>query len=268
MRTVLLSSTLLRHHYVANAVADALDLVGVWQEEKSFVPHSYAANAEDREVIASHFAARDASEELFFGGHRRLGLQSGARLRVGGPGIINDADEIADMEALDPHVVLVFGTGLLRAGIIERFAGRIINLHLGLSPYYRGAGTNFWPLVNRQPEYVGATIHYLDAGIDTGPIVAHARPEMALADGPHEIGNKAIIAGADALIQVARAHGCGAIASVAQTVGGRLCQRKDFSAASVRTLWRNFETGMIGDYLARRAERDAAVDLLPIPVGR
>lgn len=263
-RTLVLTSTYLRHQYVVNVVASALDVLGVWQEQKSFRPELFARTAEERDVIARHFAARDASEELFFADHHRLELQTGARLRVGAPGIINDADNIAEMQALAPDVVLVFGTGLLRGGIISAFAGRIINLHLGLSPYYRGSGTNFWPLVNREPEYVGATIHYLDAGIDTGPMIAHARPNMAAADGPHEVGNKAIVSGAAALIAAARAHANGHVASVPQQDGGRLYQRKDFSAKAVRQLWHNFETGMLPDYLAHKAARDARLNLLSV----
>ena len=116
--------------------------------------------------------------------------------RVVSAGACNDPAEVALMAALGPDVVLVFGTGILREPLLSAFDGRIINIHLGLSPYYRGAGTNFWPLVNREPEYVGATIHYLDAGIDTGPILAHARPTIARGDGPHDIGNKTIVAAA------------------------------------------------------------------------
>jgi len=48
---------------------------------------------------------------------------------------------------------------------------------------------------------------------------------------------------------------------------GRLYQRKDFTAESVRTLWQNFENGLITEYLAHKAERDAAIDLLPLPAG-
>jgi hypothetical protein len=140
--------------------------------------------------------------------------------------------------------------------------GRIINIHLGLSPYYRGAGTNFWPLVNREPEYVGATIHYLDAGIDTGPILAHARPRIDHGDGPHDIGNKTIVAAADALLEAATAHVAGQARAVPQTGGGRLYQRKDFNADAVRTLYRNFDTGMIDEYLAARVSRDAALCLI------
>ena len=78
-----------------------------------------------------------------------------------------------------------------------------MNIHLGLSPYYRGAGTNFWPLVNGEPEYCGATIHILDGGVDTGPVIAHVRPEIAAGDGPHDIGNKTIVAAAGALADAA-----------------------------------------------------------------
>jgi methionyl-tRNA formyltransferase len=185
-------------------------------------------------------------------------------LRVGPPGLINDEDAIDEMARLEPDVVLVFGTGLLRLPIIERFVGRVINLHLGLSPYYRGAGTNFWPLVNREPEYVGATIHYLDAGIDTGPMIAHARPDIGASDGPHEIGNKAIVAAADVLVAAARAHAAGVLRPVPQPAGGRLYQRKHFTADAVRRLEANFESGMIPEYLADRAARDARLQLLTL----
>jgi methionyl-tRNA formyltransferase len=166
------------------------------------------------------------------------------------------------MAVRQPDVVLVFGTGILREPLLSEFEGRIINIHLGLSPYYRGAGTNFWPLVNREPEYVGATIHYLDAGIDTGAILAHARPSVDRTDGPHDLGNKTIVAAAEGLLRAAAAHVAGTAQPVAQWSGGRLYQRKDFSAEAVRTLYRNFESGMIDEYLANRPARDAALRLV------
>ena len=169
------------------------------------------------------------------------------------------------MEACRPDVVAVFGTGLLGRGIIDRFGGRIINIHLGLSPYYRGAGTNFWPLVNREPEYVGATILYLDAGIDTGPIIGHVRPEVARDDGPHDIGNKAIVAAAYGLQAAMRAHIAGRIRAVPQSDKGRLYQRKDFSAAAVRRLADNVSTGMIPEYLDQKPARDASLALVALP---
>ena len=268
MKAVLLTSTHRRHQAVANYLATRLDLVGVWQEAKTFVPERYAASADDEAVIQAHFAAREASEAEYFSNDAALRLDARAvRRSVAGNGC-SSPGEVAEMAALRPDVLLVFGTGILREPLLSTFAGRMLNIHLGLSPYYRGAGTNFWPLVNREPEYVGATIHYLDAGIDTGPIVAHARPAVAPGDGPHDLGNKTIVAAARLLADAAEAHVGGRVAPSPQHGAGRLYQRKDFTADAVRRLHRNFETRMIEEYLADQARRDAALHLveLKLPV--
>ncbi len=262
MRAILLTSTFRRHVFVANTIGARCDLVGVWQEEKSFRPERYATNADDEVVIQRHFANRDESEAAYFSAHDTVHAGIGAAHRVVSVGGCNDPSEVAQMAALQTDVVLVFGTGILREPLLSAFEGRIINIHLGLSPYYRGAGTNFWPLVNREPEYVGATIHYLDAGIDTGPMLAHARPDITRGDGPHDIGNKTIVAAVDALLVAAASHVGGTARPVPQWSAGRLYQRKDFSADAVRRLHHQFETGMIDEYLASRGSRDAALRLV------
>jgi folate-dependent phosphoribosylglycinamide formyltransferase PurN len=264
MRAILLTSTFRRHVFVANTLAEGCDLVGVWQEEKSFRPERYARTAGEEAVIERHFRSRDESEERDFASAGGVQVQRGAVHRLVTAGACSSPDEVTLMSATNPDVALVFGTGILREPFLSAFEGRILNIHLGLSPYYRGAGTNFWPLVNREPEYVGATIHYLDAGIDTGPILAHARPHIERGDGPHDVGNKTIVAAAHTLLRAAAAHVAGVAHAVPQWGGGRLYQRKDFSADAVQTLYRNFETGMIDDYLAARATRDSALRLIEL----
>ncbi|MGE0444155.1 MAG: formyl transferase [Vicinamibacterales bacterium] len=261
VRAIVLTSSMRRHQFVANRLAERVEVAGVWLEQKSFEPMRYAASPDDEAVIRRHFDARDASETAFFAAHAALRVGDAEVTRVG-PNGCNDPQEIDRMRALAPAVVLVFGTGLLRQPLIDTFPGRILNIHLGLSPYYRGAGTNFWPLVNGEPEYCGATIHYLDAGVDTGPIIAHARPEIAAGDGPHDIGNKTIIAAADTLADAAIAFAAGPLPGVPQAGGGRVYKRADFSADAVRRLYGNFSSGMIDRYLRDRAARDARLALV------
>lgn len=263
MRTILLTSTYLRHEFVIREAAKKTKLVGVWREAKTFDPFKgVSPESEDEKIIARHFEARDRSEEKYFASNPEW-RNPGLILRQVEPGGINLPREIEIMRELKPDVVLVFGSGLLKIPLIEAFQGRIINMHLGLSPYYRGSGTNFWPLVNREPEYVGATIHYLDAGIDTGPILAHARPEIGLGDGPHDLGNKTIQAGCEMLIRTAQKHfEEGPLRGVTQWQKGRFYQMKDFSAEAVRTLYQNFESGMIEEYLTQKAQRDSRLRLI------
>jgi len=266
MQILVLTSTFRRHNFVINTLVSSFDVVGVWQEAKSFKALRFADTADEETLITDHFTLRDAAEAKYFPGHSKPRLSRGAVHRRIPVAAINDSSEIARMEACKPDVVAVFGTGLLSRGIIERFGGRIINIHLGLSPYYRGAGTNFWPLVNREPEAVGATILYLDAGIDTGDIIGHVRPDVLPEDGPHDVGNKAITAAAQGLLLAVRAHVAGRVRAVPQTEGGRLYQRKDFSASAVQQLRDNFATGMISEYLDQKALRDARFALIALPV--
>lgn len=54
---------------------------------------------------------------------------------------------------------------------VERFASRrLFNIHFSALPRYRGVFTSIWPILNGE-ESVGVTLHYMDPGIDTGPIV-------------------------------------------------------------------------------------------------
>ncbi|MBI3306195.1 MAG: hypothetical protein HYZ84_00105 [Candidatus Omnitrophica bacterium] len=263
MRTLLLTSTFLRHEFVIREAAEKTELVGVWQESKTFDPFkNILKENNDEKIIRHHFEVRNRSEEKYFRSESKISKNVMRRVDPGG---INLSEEIETMKALKPDVVLVFGSGLLKVPLIESFKGRIINMHLGLSPYYRGSGTNFWPLVNREPEFVGATIHYIDPGIDTGPILAHARPIIAIGDGPHDIGNKAIQAGCEVLIRAAQKHHEeGPMRGVAQWQKGRFYQIKDFKAEAVRRLYQNFETGMIEEYLHHKAERDSRLKLIEL----
>lgn len=258
MRAILLTSCMRRHQFVANTLAARMELAGVWQEQKSFQPLKYAGSADDEAAIQRHFDARDASEHEWFADHAVVRAPS-HQVRPGG---CNAPAELEAMRRLQPDVVLVFGTGLLKQPFIDAFDGRIINIHLGLSPYYRGAGTNFWPLVNGEPEYCGATIHFLDIGVDTGPIVAHVRPDIQAGDGPHDIGNRIIAAAAEAQADAAIAHARSPLRGVPQAGGGREYRRADFSAAAVARLYENFANGMIEAYLADRLRRDAKLALV------
>ena len=67
-----------------------------------------------------------------------------------------------------------------------------MNIHLGLSPFYRGQATNFCAFVNDELHFIGATFHKIDKGIDTGPIIHQMRARIFKDDNVHSIGNRLI----------------------------------------------------------------------------
>ena len=75
------------------------------------------------------------------------------------------------IKALRPDIGLsvLFGY-ILRPEFLDLFPAGVVNLHPAYLPYNRGAYPNVWSIVERTP--AGVTLHYIDAGVDTGDIIA------------------------------------------------------------------------------------------------
>ena len=58
---------------------------------------------------------------------------------------------------------------IIRQDAIDQLDCPIFNLHVSYLPYNRGAHPNFWSFYDNTPS--GVSIHLVDGGIDTGPIV-------------------------------------------------------------------------------------------------
>ena len=96
------------------------------------------------------------------------------------------------LEALDgckPDLVVLAGfLVVLSRDIIERYRGRIINIHPSLIPSFCGEG--FYGLkvheeaLKRGVKVTGATVHFVDEGCDTGPIILQKAVPVEEGDTP------------------------------------------------------------------------------------
>lgn len=75
------------------------------------------------------------------------------------------------LRRLNPDLVFVFGVPKLLAPALGATAAPFINLHPGATPMYRGVHTGYWALANNDVSCFSATIHVIDNGLDTGPII-------------------------------------------------------------------------------------------------
>ena len=118
-----------------------------------------------------------------------------------------------------PDVIVVYGTRIIRSNIFER-AGRItLNMHTGLSPFYRGDSTLFWPVYYNDPTHLGVTVHELVASIDGGDIATTVPVIYTKGDSEADLFAKGVKAGTAAYIK-----------SVEAALDGTLvCQPQDLS---------------------------------------
>ena len=268
MRVGILTSVDTRHRYFVNTLRARVDVVAIGYEQTGYHPADTAPkdlSPVEARIVADHFADRDRQEATFFGHDAEFVRPSAAcgafRIEAGS---LNTKDTCERLTSADVETVVVYGTNLIKPPLLGQWPRRMINMHLGLSPYYRGTATNFYPLLNEEPEYVGATIHLIDAGIDSGAIVHHARPIILPDDTPHTIGCKAILVGLEKMVTALEALECGKMEAVSQwsVPDARLYLRKDYHPHQVVTLYRLLNEGLIPKYAARAEAASARLRLI------
>ena len=262
MRAIVLTSTMRRHVFVANTLAARLDVVA--RVAGAQVVRAAALRRQRR-------TTRRSSRGTSTPARRRRTRSSppttpcAARRRSWStPGGCNDPDAIEAMRAHGPGR----GAGV-RHGPAEAAAARpvsrpCLNIHLGLSPVLPRRGHQLLAARERRARILRRHDPHLDAGVDTGPIIAHVRPDIAAGDGPHDIGNKTIVAAASALADAADAlHARPAERRAAAGRRPRLQARRLLGrrrAPPVRQLRQRHDA----EYLRQPRARDAALSLVPM----
>jgi phosphoribosylglycinamide formyltransferase 1 len=92
-----------------------------------------------------------------------------------------------EIEARRADLILLAGyMRILSSGFIERFRNRILNIHPSLLPAFPGADAQrqAW---DYGVKVSGCTVHFVDEGVDTGPIVAQRTVEVKETDGPEDL---------------------------------------------------------------------------------
>ncbi|MCR5848703.1 MAG: phosphoribosylglycinamide formyltransferase [Lachnospiraceae bacterium] len=93
------------------------------------------------------------------------------------------------LNEINPDLIVLAGfLVVIPPKVTEVFKGRIINIHPSLIPSF--CGTGFYGLkvheaaLKRGVKITGATVHYVDEGTDTGPIIMQKAVEVKEGDTP------------------------------------------------------------------------------------
>jgi methionyl-tRNA formyltransferase len=87
---------------------------------------------------------------------------------------VNDKATVALLTSLRPDLVVVHGTRIIAAQVLESAGCPVVNMHAGITLRYRGVHGGYWALAEQHPDWVGTTVHLVDPGIDTGGILAQS----------------------------------------------------------------------------------------------
>jgi methionyl-tRNA formyltransferase len=120
---------------------------------------------------------------------------------------INDPAVFDAVRSIQPTLTIVSGTNLLKQALIETIqqSGKLINLHTGISPYVRGGPncTN-WCLATGQFGLIGNTVMWIDAGIDSGNLIATEQTPLDGAESLTDLHVKVMDHAHDLLVRCVR----------------------------------------------------------------
>lgn len=95
--------------------------------------------------------------------------------------LVTTEEQLSLVERLEPDVVVAVGfRHIVPEEVLEIPERGCINVHPGYLPHARGFNPNVWSIVEGVP--AGATMHYMDPGVDTGDVIARRRVETTFAD--------------------------------------------------------------------------------------
>lgn len=128
----------------------------------------------------------------------------------------NAPESVVQLKEWSPDLIIFTGGDILRERALQVPRLGVLNVHLGLLPEIRGMSSPEWSLLKHIP--VGITIHYMDAGIDTGPILQRCEfLDVARCESLSDLRNRLIAFGVEKLAEVVAALARGTIAATAQS---------------------------------------------------
>lgn len=255
MRVLLFSGSHSRHLFVLAQLLklDAEFRVVVMQRE-SVMPKSPENIADrDRANFKRHFEKRFEIESASFGELNYESTYSGIEKFVCDSNTLNSKETVEFVRKHPSDVCIVFGCDLINGELLQSLPKLSLNFHLGLSPWYKGSATLFWPFYFMEPQCAGITIHKIVAAADAGEILHQSVPVLKAGMGIHDVGVATVLQGANNVVEALKRLIAGNnLIFTPQRTLGRLYLTRDFEPQHLRVNYDLFDDRMVDEYLKGR----------------
>ena len=179
MKVTLFTSNNHRHNYLINLLSNFCDELCVVQECKTLFTGKNDEKYQNKNIIEEYFnKVLEAQNKIFneeFVNKNNKNIKSLPVLY----GELNKLSLSFLKDFLKSDIYVVFGSSYIKGELVDFLVKqKAINIHAGVSPYYRGTDCNFWALYDDNTHLVGTTIHLLSKGLDSGSMLYHAMSNL------------------------------------------------------------------------------------------
>ena len=258
MKLILFSGTHPRHLFINQELLKHFDeTLVVLMEREELLPEPPAPLlSHDRDLFIKHFKNRNIVESATYGNLDAQEVYAGCQIINVKPYELNTDDVAAMVRKFNPDFCFIFGAGLILDPVIDELPKDKINMHLGLSPWYKGGATLYWPFYHLQPQFCGVTFHQITKEADAGEIIHQCVPNLDKADKIHDVGAKCVLKAKQDLPKIIthwkeHRHFDGKI----QKTSGRNWRAADFHASQLRVIYDLFDDSIVDEYLAGKLQQ-------------
>lgn len=115
---------------------------------------------------------------------------------------LSHPDTCRVVEEMRPDLIVRVSGGVLKPELFSLARIATLNIHHGQAPAVRGIWSIPWGIVEGRPDWIGATVHVIDEGIDTGAVLWRGSPQLAPGDTGTTLFFRAHLAAVEALARV------------------------------------------------------------------
>jgi len=240
-----------RHGYFLDRLQERVDVNHVFvQSREPEIPRpSDHPSRAVRHWVDHHFALRRAVESRWFGDSSPRD-KSDVTVFEHFEGSEGEAIQCY-LATLDVDLLVCFGTRILPDEVLA-LAKASWNVHGGLSPWFRGDATMFWPSYLLQPQFTGVTLHEMTSRVDAGSIVHQTGASLVGGDGLHDLSARTLARGLEECAQVIAqtVQGTSLPPVSPQAPTGRVFAARDWRPEMCRVIYETFDDAIVDLFLA------------------
>ena len=179
MKITLFTANQNRHNYLVNLLSNNCDELFVVQENRTIFPGIVPGYYPSTKTMKKYFKNVVNAQSKIFGNSHINGKNKNIHLFPLQSEDLNKCSIDTLSDFLKSDVYVVFGSSYIKGDLVDFLVkNKALNIHMGVSPYYRGTDCNFWALYDDNPHLVGATIHKLSKKLDSGAMLYHALSQI------------------------------------------------------------------------------------------
>jgi len=251
MNILLIIGSHLRHKKFLETVSNKIKISAVIMEERedSIPDPSFIRNKIDKKNFIKHFKNRELCEKKYFTIKNKI-IDTDVFLIKNIKKDQNKCKKI--LNKTKPNIVFSFGVSLIPSALVKIMPKYSINLHSGLTPYYKGAACNFWPFYFLEPNWAGMTFHLLSNKLDSGNIIHHTVPRLSTKDSIHDVSCKAQLKSFKDCLKIIKMIENKKIKDHKINSNGKLFLKKDFRPEHLRIIYNLHNDDIVKKYLLKK----------------